>query len=288
LGFVGQLAPFFLKRVFNLESHRRTSVNPVKRWIQLVASPGKQLFAKLLGDAVFVEMQICNACSFVQAMHPFSEEAITRLYLDYRAESYNAERIKYEPTYQAIADRVGTDEIEIQVRVKAATEWLADKIQVSNDFTMLDYGGADGRFLPQLSAEKFVYEVSNIAPLEGIIRIQHEIELETYSYIHLAHVLEHVVDPLKLVERVVPHIRPGGYLYIEVPQEMSDSELKALQNGSYRCDIPIHEHINKYCVSAISQLLEKAHLELVASRADRVNVGWGQAVHLRALGRRAS
>ena len=233
-------------------------------------------------------MQICDECLFVQAKHPFSEEAISRLYLDYRADSYNAERIKYEPTYKAIAHRVGTDDVEIQVRVKAVTEWLSDKIQISKDFTMLDYGGADGRFLPQLAAEKFVYEVSNIAPLEGITRIQHEIELGTYSYVHLAHVLEHVVDPLKLVERVVPHIRPGGYLYIEVPQEMSDSELKALQNGSYRGDIPIHEHINKYCVSAISQLLEKAHLELVASRADKVNVGWGQAVHLRALGRRAS
>jgi Methyltransferase domain len=285
---VGQLAPFFLKRVFHLELHGRVSSNPMKRWIQLLAGPGKHIFAKLFGDSAFIEMQVCKACSFVQATHPFSEEAIMRLYLDYRAETYNSERIKYEPTYRAWADRVGTDEIEIKVRVKAATEWLADKIHTSEDFTMLDFGGADGRFLPKLPAQKFVYEVSSIAPLPGITRIAKEDDLGSYSYVHLAHVLEHVVNPLKVVESITPHIKPGGYLYIEVPQEMTDSELNSLQNGTYKLNIPIHEHINKYSVHAISHLMQAVGLEFIASRADQIDVGWAQAVHIRALGRKVS
>jgi hypothetical protein len=153
---------------------------------------------------------------------------------------------------------------------------------------MLDYGGADGRFLPQLTAKKFVYELSNIEPIQGITRIRDEADLRTYSYIHLAHVLEHVVDPLKLVVQVARYLKPGGYLYLEVPQEMSNSDLRALQEGTYPSNIPVHEHINIYSLSALSLLVEKANLELLATKADQVNLGWAQGVHLRALSRRIS
>jgi hypothetical protein len=285
---VGQLAPFFLKRVFNLELRERVSVDPVKQWIRRLTGPGRKVFSKLYGQSAFIEMQVCNACSFVQAKHPFSEDAIARLYLDYRTDFYNEERIKYESAYREIATRVGTDSTEVQVRVTAATEWLADKIQISDDFTMLDYGGADGRFLPQLAAKKFVYELSNIEPIQGITRIRHEADLGLYSYVHLAHVLEHVVDPLKLVAQVARYLKPGGYLYLEVPQEMSNSDLRALQEGTYPSNIPVHEHINIYSLSALSLLVEKANLELLATKADQVNLGWAQGVHLRALSRRIS
>ena len=117
-------------------------------------------------------MQICKACSFVQAKHPFSEDAIARLYRDYRTKFYNEERIKYEPTYCKIAHRIGVDDTEVQSRVAAATEWLADKVSISGNFTMLDYGGADGRLLPRWNAEKFVYEVSTAEPIQGITRIR--------------------------------------------------------------------------------------------------------------------
>jgi len=288
LGFVGQLAPFFLKRVFNLELRERVSVSPVKQWIRRIASPGRKLFSQLYGASAFIEMQVCHACSFVQAAKPFSEEAIASLYLDYRTDFYNKERISYEPTYREIAGRIGVDSTEVQGRVTAATEWLADKIQPSDDFTMLDYGGADGRFLPQLAGEKFVFELNSMEPIPGVTRIRSEAGLGFYSYIHLAHVLEHVVDPLKLVRHVAGYLKPGGYLYIEVPQEMSDSDLRSLQEGTYTSNIPVHEHINLYSLPAATLLVEKAGLELVAAQADHVDLGWAQSVHIRALGRRVS
>jgi hypothetical protein len=288
LGFVGQLAPFFLKRVFNIKLRERVSVSPLKQWIRRLASPGRKLFSQLYGESAFIEMQVCNECSFVQASKPFPEEAIARLYLDYRTDFYNKERISYEPSYREIADRIGTDDTEVQGRVAAASEWLADKIQLSEDFTMLDYGGADGRFLPKLAGEKFVFELNSMEPIPGITRIRSASDLGTYSYIHLAHVLEHVVDPLELVRHVAGYLKSGGYLYIEVPQEMSDSDLKSLQGGTYTSNIPIHEHINLYSLPAATLLVEKANLELVAARADQVDLGWAKSVHIRVLGRRVS
>jgi hypothetical protein len=245
------------------------------------------VFSKLYGQSAFIEMQICQSCSFVQASQPFAEESISRLYLDYRTDTYNAERTKYEPSYESIARRVGVDEAEVRARVSTATSWLTDKLDVTQDFTMLDFGGADGRFLPDLRAKKFVYEISNIAPLDGITRLSDRKSLGRYSYVHLAHVLEHIVHPLELTIGVVEHIDKGGYLYIEVPQEMSDSEFRDLEEGHHQSDIIIHEHINKYSLSSITRLLEKAGLEVIATRVCEVDLGWTKGVHVMALGKKS-
>jgi hypothetical protein len=229
---------------------------------------------------------VCKSCYFVQSRHPFMDDALTRHYSDFRTDSYNAERIRYEPTYRAIAHRNGVDPIEVKNRVTVATEWLVDKLDVNGNFTMLDYGGADGRFLPTLKARKFVYDISTLTPVEGVTRISSENDLGQYSYVHLAHVLEHVVNPLKLTASVVEHVEKGGYLYVEVPQEMADAELEALINGSYKLNIPIHEHINIYSLSSTRNLLEKVGLKVVAARADEVDLGWAQGVHVRALGQK--
>jgi len=286
LGFVGQLAPFFLKRVFNIELRERISTSPLKQLLRAGALPAKRAVSKILGESAFVEMQVCKSCFFVQSRHPFSDDALTRHYSDFRTDSYNAERIRYEPTYRAIAHRNGVDPIEVKNRVTVATEWLADKLDIKGDFTMLDYGGADGRFLPTLPARKFVYDISTLPPFEGVTRISHESDLGQYSYVHIAHVLEHVVDPLKLTASVVEHVESGGYLYVEVPQEMSDAELEALNNGTYKWNISIHEHINRYSLSSATRLLEKVGLKVVAARADDVDLGWAQGVHVRVLGRK--
>jgi hypothetical protein len=285
LGFVGEVAPFFLKRVFNVELRERVSTSSLKQFLRFVARSGRNIFSKLYGQSAFIEMQICKTCSFVQAKHPFSVDAITRLYVDYRSEFYNAERIKYEPSYREIADRVGTDDIEMKVRIDAATSWLADKLETNDDFTILDYGGADGRFLPRLRGKKYVYELSNITPIPEVTRIPNEASLGTYSYVHLAHVLEHVIDPLAFVRRVVRYVKEGGYLYVEVPQEMPDSQLASLKEGTYKFNIPVHEHINEYSLPALTLLMKNAGLELVAIKSGQVDLGWAQSVHLRALGR---
>ena len=50
------------------------------------------------------------------------------------------------------------------MRVSGLTAWLSDKIQRENDFSMLDYGGSDGRFLPTLEGQKFLFEVCPMSP----------------------------------------------------------------------------------------------------------------------------
>ena len=284
-GFIGEVAPFFLKRVLNMEVGTSLARHPLRLLARRVCALPQRLLEKVYGSRAYVEMQICLDCSFVQTKYTFPDDAIGRLYADYRSATYNQERIHYEPTYAAFAKDVGACDQEVQVRVGGLTAWLADKMdsESGSDFTILDFGGSDGRFLPKLHGRKYVFEISDIAPLEGIARIANEADLATYSYVQLAHVLEHVPEPLALVKHVSSFVKPSGYLYIEVPQELSDAEIAELKNSPARRGLTVHEHINWFCPLSVARLVEAARLGLVSIQSTQVDLGWISGTIIRAL-----
>jgi hypothetical protein len=288
LGFVGELAPFFLKRVLSLENGVATSSHLLKRMFRNHTKALRLLLLKLYRPVVTIEIQTCNTCSFLQTKVPFSDEAIKNLYIDYRSESYNKERIRYEPSYAKIANEVGSSDIEIRNRVSGTTRWLRSKTEFGHNLSMLDYGGADGRFLPDLLGVKNVFELSDIRPVAGVIRIASEESLNSYSYVQVAHVLEHVSYPLDFVKHVCSFLNPGGYLYIEVPQEIDDLVLDKLRSQKNRVPVVIHEHINKYTPRGIIALIKAAGLELIAVESEMSEIGWTSAKIIRGLSRKKS
>jgi hypothetical protein len=285
LGYIGVLAPFFLKRVLNLEYGLAPSRHPLKRFLRTIAFVSKSS-QKIYGKSVLVKIEICNACSFIQTKQPFSDEAIGKLYADYRSETYNRERIGYEPEYAEIASQTGSCSQEIQARTGGLTRWLDGKLNVEGSFSMLDYGGADGRFLPNLQGEKYVFDISDIEPAEGIKRIRNESDLSSYPYIQLAHVLEHVPHPLALTRKAASFLEHPGYLYVEVPLEISDDTITRLSNGDNTIAVDIHEHINRYSLKSVTALFRSAGLSVVAAETEEVDLGWNKATIIRALGKR--
>jgi Methyltransferase domain len=285
LGFIGEVAPFFLKRVLNLEFDLAPSGHPVKRLLRSIGFFSKS-FQKIYGKSVLVEIELCTACSFLQTKVPFPEEAVGRLYTDYRSDPYNRERIRYEPEYAAIASAAGTCPQEVQARTVGLTRWLTGRVNAESNFSMLDYGGADGKFLPSLSGEKYVFDISNIVPSQGIIRIRDESELVAYSYIQLAHVLEHVSYPLALTKKAASFLKDSGYLYIEVPLEVSEDTLSRLTQGDKTIRLDIHEHINRYSAKSVTELLRSAGLSSVAVEIEEVDLGWNKVPVIRALGKK--
>lgn len=241
---------------------------------------------RLSTQFAFVEMQICQNCSFIQTKRPFHDDDVGYLYHDYRSPSYNEERIKYEPSYATIAGKVGQDEVEIHNRTTALAAFLQRNLGSNQPHTILDYGGSDGRFIPKIAGRKYVFEVSNVNPISEVTRINSETDLGTYSLVLLAHVIEHVPHPLNLVRKVASCVEPGGFLYIETPQEISDEERRGLRNGTPCFHVEIHEHINSYCVPAVNRLFEAAGLQVVAIESSSVDVGWAKAIHIRAIGQR--
>ena len=285
LGFIGEVAPFFLKRVLNLQYGLAPTGHPIKRALQRLGVVSK-LFQKIYAKSVLVEMQICESCSFIQTKRPFPEDAIGNLYADYRSDTYNRERIQCEPEYASIAPYVGGSPQEVQTRKTGLTEWLKGKLNVESNFSMLDYGGANGIFLPDLPGHKYVFEISDIAPADGITRLKNESELGFYSYIQLAHVLEHVPFPLALAKKAVSFLGNYGHLYVEVPQELSDDLRTRVARQGKTIRLPIHEHINQYCLSSVTELLRSTGLSPIAVQCELVDLGWNKGTIIRALGRK--
>jgi hypothetical protein len=286
LGLIGQVQPFFLKRVFGIELRTPRSPNAMKQKIRdLVAIPISSL-SRVTGQFAYVEMQLCRHCFFVQTSIPFHDEDIMRLYADYRSPVYTAERTSYEPEYAMIAPAIGQVEQEVNTRRSALAAFLSKVLNTSHTDNILDYGGADGRFIPNIPGSKFVFEISTMDPIAGVTRVKSEADLGTYSLILFAHVTEHVTQPLQLVRKLSAYVKPGGYLYIETPQEISDQQRLQLQNGARPFDLGIHEHINYYCVQAVRCLLEAAGFSIAAIESGPVDVGWAKSVHIRALGQK--
>jgi hypothetical protein len=286
LGPIGRVNPFFLKRVLGIELRVPRSPNAAKQRIRDLVAVLMSPFSRITDQAAFVEMELCDSCSFIQTRTPFHDDDIMRLYVDYRSHSYNQQRIQYEPDYAAIAEDVGYDPLEVRTRTAALNALLRKELRTTDPLTILDYGGSDGRFIPDIPGSKFVYEISDIDPVAGVTRIKSESDLSSYSLVLLAHVTEHVTHPLELVRKVSGYVEPGGHLYIETPEEIMDQQRDELRKGIPRFDIPIHEHINSYCVPALAALLEAAGFAIVSMERASVDLGWAKGIHLRALGRK--
>jgi Methyltransferase domain len=285
LGFIGTIAPFFLKRVLHAEVVTRRSTQPRKRAIQNFTQFMQRIVSRLQPPAVAVELLSCKTCSFVQTRFPFPEEGIRRLYEDYRSESYNRERAIHEPHYSAVADQIGSHTENGATRVDAITTWIASKIDLDT-LSLLDYGGADGKYLPHSSGPKFVFEISSIPPAAGVERISDEAALQSYGYVQLSHVLEHVSDPLRMVRHVATFVQPGGYLLLEVPQDIDTPTLRQLQTGITEGSITVHEHINFYSSQALQSLIQAAGLQVAALDAIHVDTPLGKQVFVRGLAQR--
>lgn len=264
------------KASFRIGTSPPRSHHAVKQKIRDLVTAFTSLISRITTPFAFVELQLCTHCFFIQTKIPFRDDDIMRLYRDYRSPGYNQERTHYEPEYAVIAPAIGQDHREVSVRRSALSPFLNEGMHTSHPLTILDYGGSDRRFILDISGSKFVYEISNVDPLPGVTRVKSEPELGTYSIILFAHVTEHVTHPLNLVRKLSAYVEPGGYLYIEPPQEISDQQRAELQHSAVRLDIGIHEHINYYCVPAVA-LLEAAGFTVV---------GWAKSVHIRALGRK--
>jgi hypothetical protein len=282
LGFIGPVAPFFLRRVFDLELGIAPARHPLKKLLRQIPLIPK-VSRRIYGADVLAPMEICRSCAFVQTKISIPDQSIAKLYADYRSDSYNQERIRYEPQYAAIAGDVGGSRQEIEARTVGLSQWLASRITPETGFSMLDYGGADGKFLPSLPGNRYVLEISNITPAPGITRIDEESDLTTYSYIQIAHVLEHVSNPLLLTKKAASYLKPGGYLYIEVPLEISDGDLNRLLAGDRTIPLPIHEHINRHSVRSVTELLKSANLTPLAVETSQTDLGWTKATVIRAL-----
>jgi hypothetical protein len=281
-------APFLLDRVFGIQPEslgERLGAADLARtqratlWLFrciLGCFPLGRRFLGYRGRARTI-LAACPECGFLGPAAELAETDIGNLYRDYRSPGYNADRIRYEPEYAALAPVIGRHGQEVRERLSHVDGFLGPILDCEGIRTVLDWGGGDGSFIPVRLRNRAVTVLdlcedarppspyrftATLAPGEG------------FDYIQLCHVLEHLRYPRKELEGILCHLNPGGYLYLEVPYERTPEDLEGLRRGDPRVHHLIHEHLNLYDETSLAALGRSLGLRLEACARVKLECGY--------------
>lgn len=241
----------------------------------------------------------CRSCGLAFFQTRYDAAEVARLYDGYRGERYLAVRHALEPWYTR---RFNTDiggpagMAPRQAVYRAAVAAVAETFEIN---TVLDYAGDRGQMMEGgPGREKFVFDISGVEPVAGVVSIADERDLagRTFDLVLLCGVVEHFSAPLDAVRGVSRYVRPGGLLYIEVPDEQYEIDriprgrwyrawldfllrapwlllLVDLWSTAVRVKLraipPLgfakqHEHLNFFEIGSLTRLAKVAGLDLIA------------------------
>ena len=154
-------------------------------------------------------------------------------------------------------------------------------LQYAQQGRVLDIGAGTGMFL-SLGKERFTVlgtEVSQYAVKRAKDRFHVELTMHpealpaaSFDCITAWHVLEHVQNPLTALRTWQGLLKPGGYLFLAVPNDDSwKQRLKRLLRYKtlYFDATPSREqHLSFFTLETLTQLLEKAGFLVVSVQAD--------------------
>jgi hypothetical protein len=160
----------------------------------------------------------CKACSFRFFDSRLTDSEVQRLYANYRGVAYFKARHAYEFWYsKRVNDGIGIDESEIVSRKANLSQLLGERSNAIS--TVLDFGGDRGQFIPEdLGTARFVYELSDAKPVEGVKRLT-SLEGMQFDLVMMTGVLEHCSEPRQILEALRPLGHDKTLFYIAVPDE---------------------------------------------------------------------
>jgi hypothetical protein len=145
------------------------------------------------------------------------------------------------------------------VYIKERKEFINRLIgrHVANIESVLDYGGDDGKYIPEMfaTADRYVYDLSGVDTLLGIKKYD-PVQEQKFDLVMNCQVLEHVADINQLISNL--KAATGHYLYIEVPAYRKPPAF----------DIVIGEHLNFFRKSSLIALLNRHNIQIIDTAVD--------------------
>jgi SAM-dependent methyltransferase len=222
------------------------------------------------GRAVFGETSLnsCGRCGLVQAAPPPAPEKLTDYYtVDYRTGGYAGSDV-------ADVSQFPKDNLFYFNRGQSIADLLSTYVRKENP-QILDIGAGYGHILHALGqryshSTRMAVEFSDVCakhlmslgvqvftePVEEVLpRIGRRFDLVVMS-----HSLEHVLNPLTVLQLIKASLVPGGILYVEVPNIPVESLLRYPDHmWAPRYDEP---HITFFSRSTLRDLLESSGFEV--------------------------
>ncbi len=210
-------------------------------------------------DGGYYELAKCSNCGFIWQTYILNNENMQRLYSDWisKTDSLNKKKNADIEFYRKYASQVYFIAL------------LFDKKPA--DINILDYGMGWGYWC--MMAKAFGYQVHGYEVSKDRIKyarnnainiLEDSLELCRYRYdfININHVLEHIINPVQVLENLYQVLNPNGVIRISVPDGASiegqvfDENWKASKNAVH----PL-EHINCFTGSTLIKLGEAAGME---------------------------
>lgn len=210
----------------------------------------------------------CPSCNFIHTEYRFSPVEEARYYHEYMQEKSsdpaNTRQFGEYVFHRARND--GTDWLP-WIQIYQSDTYLSMRkdimhqcfnqygIALSSIATVLDYGGDRGQYIPDEIQTKYVLEVENRTPVTGVSVIGSVSgirRIDTVDLVMCCHTLEHVSYPMDLVRDMKRYLKPGGLIYLEVPDEIEN-----LNKPGFK----FHEHINLFTPETLVKILEMEGFE---------------------------
>lgn len=204
----------------------------------------------------------CCECGLLFLDYRFTPAQMAALYDGYRGPDYTQQRDRFEPGY---AKTVAQDYNIRHAYVSEVESWLS--VRLPEQPFVLDWGGGDGLNTPFLGRTRVhVYDISGVPLVEGAVRADPHIvsqgAMPGYDLLVCMQVLEHVADPLSMLQGMLPFMAERTLLYLEVPHEALVRE-QPLGTGVASRKRHWHEHINFFTEASLRCLAARAGLHTV-------------------------
>ena len=229
-----------------------------------------QLGGKEIGPPIlFTNAVRCQVCEFVFSQVRFEDTEMSKIYENYRDETYAQLRNTFEPGYSQLNPLIGKSLTEINARQVAMADFFENGRALSHMKIVLDYGGDSGQHIPKFfeDAEKYVYEVSSSTPLEGVKSITDLKDIPSVDFIMCSNVLEHIPYPREVLREIKQLCTKNTKIFIDVPLEID-----AVNNFPSI----FHEHINYFNEKSLRTMLNIEGFTVSKLNTYSMDFGWCQ------------
>jgi len=234
----------------------------VSRACPLCNSSKKSVFMKVnaYNNRDHVQLLKCSDCGFVYS------ETVCCNYTSYSI-----------PTSKQSCEALDSASIS-QGIPELATE-IIDKISVKRG-RVLDYGCGAGLMLRVF--KEYGYEVLGVEESEAFRKILKKDNIpsiaslseiddlrESFDLVIVKDVIEHLENPVEAINEIVSFIKPGGFIYVRVPNRYA---------YPFHWAVDTVEHVNHFTPSALKNVMKNSRMKMhgdvkiydISSRAGRV------------------
>ncbi len=224
-------------------------------------------YGKLLTSKNGFDVINCDHCGFNHTIPIPTEAELEKIYKD---EYYTNEKPLYIERMQedkewwdlAYNDRYETFELNLPEKRRKILDvgsgpgyFLNSGIQRGWDVTGIE---------PSLQAFEYSTKELGLTILNFYLNDSTKDQIGRYDVIHMSEVLEHIPDPLKLIQIVFEKLTSGGLICIVVPNDYNPFQLSLEKfNGFEPWWVAPPHHINYFSFNSIRNLLSRTGFKII-------------------------